>query len=195
MRTKSLILEPINLIYSKDLFELWSDYDVIKYTYAPQIKTQKECDERIKMFIDKYTDWDCPNNFAVLLDCKAIGIAGFPVINKERFEFGFYYHFIKRCWGKGYASEVARALMEYIYKNYNEAIIYADAVVINPASIKVLTKLGFEQTKLDENGFNKNGLELDLIHFKFEKSKNKGSDVLSSSGFAGQPTSSNNALA
>jgi ribosomal-protein-alanine N-acetyltransferase len=167
--TKRLELIPVDNKYSKDLFLLWNDFDVIKYTNATLIKTQNECNERIRLFIDNYTDWDYPNNFLILLDNRAIGIAGFPVISKEKSEFGFYYQLIKSCWNKGYASEAASALIKYIYNKYKKAVIYADALPVNPASIKILQKLGFEQIKFDKKGFKKNGFELDIFHFKYKE--------------------------
>jgi len=171
IRTERLTLVPIDIKYSKDLFELWSDNEVIKYTYSTLLNTQEECIERIKLRINKYTEWNYPNNLVVLLGEKAIGIAGFPIKNHDNFEFGFYYQFIKDYWGNGYATETAMALLEYIFKNYPNATIYADAVSINRASLDVLKKIGFHQTHIEEKGFKSNGTELDLIHFKLVKSE------------------------
>ncbi len=108
------------------------------------------------------------NNFAVLLDEKAIGIAGFPIINHDDFQCGFFYHIVKKHWGKGYASEVAKALLEYIFRSYPNATVFADAVTVNPASVAILRKIGFMQTHIEEGGFKNNGLNLDVIHFKID---------------------------
>lgn len=34
------------------LYKLWSNYEVIKYTYAPLMKDISESEERIKMILD-----------------------------------------------------------------------------------------------------------------------------------------------
>ena len=55
IKTKRLELVRFDKKYAKDLFELWSDYEVVKYTYMPQLKSIDECFEKIEMFIN-YTD-------------------------------------------------------------------------------------------------------------------------------------------
>lgn len=169
IRTNRLILTPISMEHSEDLFELWSDFEVIKYTNAQLITKLSESRERITLWLEKYIDPKCPNHFAVLLDKKAIGITGFPIINHDDFQCGFYYHFARKYWGKGYGSEAAEALLGYIFKNYPNATIFADTVSVNPASIAILKKIGFIQTYLEEGVFNNNGMKLDLVHFKIER--------------------------
>jgi ribosomal-protein-alanine N-acetyltransferase len=164
IKTKRLELVRIDNKFSNDLFEVWNDYDVIKYTYLTLIQTQNECNERIEMLMNR-TDVNFNNNFVVLLEDKAIGIAGFPIRKQDEFNCGFYYHYGKKYWGNGYATEVANALLEYIFSKYPNATVNADAVSINPVSIEVLKKIGFHQTHIEEKGFNNNGMQLDLVHF------------------------------
>ena len=52
-----------------------------------------------------------------------------------------------------------------ILEKHPNGTIVADAVVNNPASVKILTKLGFSKTRVEEKGFKNNGVELDIIHF------------------------------
>lgn len=48
------------------------------------------------------------------------------------------------AWGKGYATEGARAWMEYGFEKINLETIYSVAPVINTPSQNVMVKLGFE---------------------------------------------------
>ena len=162
--TKRLELVPVHIKYSEELFELWSDVDVIKYTNSNLVKTQEECDERLKVFID-HTNYDTPNNFIILLDNKSIGIIGFLSISNEKQEWGFYYQLIKKYWGNGYANEAAFYIVKYIFQKYPESTLYADCVVNNFASISILKNLDFYQTHIEENKFN----NLDVAHFKLSK--------------------------
>ena len=41
--TKRLQLVPIEIKYAKELLALWSDYEVVKYTYNPWCKTIEDC--------------------------------------------------------------------------------------------------------------------------------------------------------
>lgn len=163
--TKRLKLAPINICYSKDIFNLWSDYDVIKYTNINLMTTYEECDEKIHFRINNQTDWSYPNNLVVLLNNKVIGVAGFPVMNQNKSEYGFYYQFLKEHWGNGYALETAEALLKYIFEGHPNATVFAGSVSINLASIKILNKLGFVQTGIDKEGFK----GFDLIHFRYTK--------------------------
>ena len=46
IRTNRLILAPISMEHSEDLFELWSDFEVIKYTNAQLITKLSESREK-----------------------------------------------------------------------------------------------------------------------------------------------------
>lgn len=163
--TERLKLVPIDICYAPEIFEIWSDYEVIKYTNIKLMSEFSQCEETIKFLIDERTDWDYLNNFVVLLEGKAIGLIGFPVVNKENLEFGLYYQIAKGYWNRGYTTEVARAVLNYIFKAYPNAKVIASAVSVNTASKKILTKLGFKETHIEKEGFN----GLDLIHYKYEK--------------------------
>lgn len=164
IKTKRLELVKFDVKYASDLYELWNDFEVIKYTYMPLLNSIDECVVKIEMFIN-YTDKEFLNNFIILLDNKAVGIIGAPVINKEEAAFGLYYQLARAYWGNGYISEAAMGLKEYMTNKYPNVILNADAVSINTASLEVLRKLGLKQVGVEKKGFTLNNLELDLIKF------------------------------
>jgi len=164
IKTKRLELVEYDVNYASDLFELWSDFEVIKYTYTPLATTIDECISYIEHRIGQ-ADSNFADSFIILLNKKAIGIIGCPLVDKERFVFGLYYQVSRINWGCGYATEAATAVINYIVDNYPDAVIKAEAVSINPASIAVLNKIGLHQTHLEEKGFKRNNLELDLVIF------------------------------
>ena len=55
------------------------------------------------------------------------------------------YMFARAHWGKGYATEMGRALIDHCWTQYDWSLIRADAFADNPASAHVLEKLGFEE--------------------------------------------------
>ena len=78
---------------------------------------------------------------------KVIGAAGFNVSDSvERIE--LLYHFSKPFWGKGFATEAARACMEIARQNSDCKIIYASANPLNLASVKILELLGFQSIEM-----------------------------------------------
>ena len=168
IHTERLILVPIDMKYSNDLFHIWNDFEVIKYTYMTKIQTLSECTERIELLKNR-TNPHFINNFIVTLEDKAIGVIGFPIQKTDPFECRLYYYYGRKYWGKGYATEAAKHLQAYIFTQYPHAIITADAVSINQASIQVLKNIRLHQTHIEESGFQNNGYNLDLVHFRSRK--------------------------
>lgn len=164
LKTKRLELVKFDVKYANDFFELWSDFEVVKYTFTPLLTTIDECINLIKHQINR-TDKNFTDRFIILLNKKAIGMVGCVCMDKEDLVFGLYYQISRVHWGCGYASEAASAVMHYVLNKYPNAIIKAEAVSINPASAAVLKKIGFKQTHIEEKGFKRNNFELDLIHF------------------------------
>lgn len=103
-----------------------------------------------------------------VLDKKASSLVGVMLIGKpdtgeECVELRLGYFVAEKYWGHGYASEVIGGLCQYIdnYEDVNSIIAGVDPE--NIASIKVLTKNGFQ---LDSEGEHQN------IHFyKYEELK------------------------
>lgn len=58
-------------------------------------------------------------------------------------EFG--YMFVPEVWGRGYATEMGRALIDHVWARFDWPAIHADVLVDNPASARVLEKLGFAE--------------------------------------------------
>ena len=164
IKTQRLELVRFDKKYAKDLFELWSDYEVITYTYMPPLKSIDECFEKIEMFIN-YTDDEIVNNFIILLDGKAIGIVGSPIIDKDKAVFGLYYQLMKKYWGKGYISEAVEAFINYIRSKFPNAEFNAEVVCENPASEAILRKMGFSKVGVEKNRFTLNGFILDIVKF------------------------------
>ena len=61
---------------------------------------------------------------------------------EANFEVGF--HLVKRCWGKGFATEAALGALEYAWEELKLSKVYAGHHPDNGASAKILKKLGFE---------------------------------------------------
>ena len=73
---------------------------------------------------------------------KFIGLAGFFLRN-DRFKMAeFYYKFFPEFWGNGYATESAKAIINFGFTNYHLHRIEAGVATQNAASIRVLEKAG-----------------------------------------------------
>lgn len=164
VKTERLELVGFDVKYAYDLFELWSDFEVIKYTFTPLVTTIDDCIRQIEHQINR-TNKNFTDRFVITLNNKAIGIVGCVCMDKENLAFGLYYQISRKYWGCGYASEAASAIVKYVLNEYPTATIKAEAVSVNSASIAVLKKIGLKQTHIEEKGFKRNNFVLDLIHF------------------------------
>jgi RimJ/RimL family protein N-acetyltransferase len=80
--------------------------------------------------------------FAVELEGALIGGAGYYRRPSGAAELGFWLG--RRWWGRGYATEAARAVVQHGFANPNLPGFSSAHFVDNPASQRVLAKLGFE---------------------------------------------------
>jgi len=137
-------------------------------TDPTSLSAVKECEDKVKMFIERNSEHGSILNFIILYNGKAIGICGFPPMDAERGEYGFYYQLCRKHWSKGLGYEAANGLLNYIVNNTQAQAVFADAVSINPASLSILSRIGFQKNHIQPGGFNRNSLVLDLVHFKYE---------------------------
>lgn len=71
-----------------------------------------------------------------------IGAAGFNISGRlDSVE--LIYHFNKNSWGKGYATEAAKACLNIAKNHGSVKLITASADVKNESSLKILDKIGF----------------------------------------------------
>lgn len=89
--------------------------------------------------------------YAVVLDGELIGFCGFKP-DGEHIDFGWRY--AQRHWGKGFATEAARAVLRYGVEELDLWGIVAVAYEANVASVRVIEKLGFRfrERTADEHG-------------------------------------------
>ncbi|MCU4176911.1 GNAT family N-acetyltransferase [Carboxylicivirga sp. N1Y90] len=81
-------------------------------------------------------------------DNRFIGEAGIN-LSADRFKLGeIYYNLLPEFWNKGYATELAKALINYGFKYLNLHKIEAGVATENMASIKVLEKAGMTREGL-----------------------------------------------
>ena len=140
LTTPRLILREIELSDDKEMFELNSDPEVMKYTGDISFESMAQT----RSFIENYPDY-AKNGFgrnAVILKetGKFIGWCGLKKLPDGTVDIG--YRFLKRYWNKGYATESAQAMIDYGFKHYGLTEIIGNASAKNIGSIRVFEKLG-----------------------------------------------------
>ena len=152
---------PLDANFEKDLLNIWSDKEVIKYTNIKNPCTLIE----IKNKIDILKEFDV---FIVSDKDGVIGIIGCPYIDKENLYFGLFYQFCRSSWSKGYATKSIKWLLEFMREKYNEITIFADVIHENVASEKILKHFGFKFI-LEENCFEQNRVNMKIHNYRLEQ--------------------------
>lgn len=140
-QTERLIVKPINLSHKDEFIELLTADEIIKA--IPQGKPPKE-DVEFKFQIALSFDGNILKNKISLLGVfeegqnELIGLVAFLTNDEGDRELG--YRFRKPYWGKGYATEITREMINYSFNVLKLEKITADVWVENLASNKVLRK-------------------------------------------------------
>lgn len=140
--TGRLVLRTFTIYDAPLIYELNLDPDVIRYTGDP-IKDLHHAQQVLEQTIlPQYALYD-HGRWAVhtRADMEFIGWCGLKA-RPERKEIDLGYRFMKKAWGKGYATEAAHASLDYGFKKLNLARIIGRSMPQNTASIRVLEKCG-----------------------------------------------------
>ncbi|MGB0884286.1 MAG: GNAT family N-acetyltransferase [Flavobacteriales bacterium] len=160
--TKRVVLRPLDVSDAEAFFRLNADPDVLKFTGDSAFLSVDEA----RLFLEQYPDYEL-NGFGrwavVSKDTNTfIGWCGLKLNEEHQVDLGF--RFFQNEWGKGYATESAKAALDFGFKQLNIQEIIGRAAIENTASIKVLEKIGMRFWKYDSC----EGIE-DSVYFKITK--------------------------
>ena len=146
LETERLLLRELNSNDAENFYNLNLNPNVIKYTGNSAFKNISEARE----FLENYKDYKLNGygRWAVVnkLDEKFIGWCGLKFGEMEN-ETDIGFRFFEEEWNKGYATESAKACLNYGFENLNLKRIIGRAMKENNGSIKVLEKIGLEYEK------------------------------------------------
>lgn len=129
-----------------NFFALNGNEDVMRYIRSA--KTREECDTFLKQNIEAYKTNPLMGRWAV--DEKATGkfvgsFAFIPVEGTENSQLG--YALLKEYWGRGFATELTREGIKYVFSKTDLDEVYGITQAENAESQKVLVKTGFKPYK------------------------------------------------
>lgn len=143
LETPRLTLRTTKLEDSNDLFEqVFSNETVVKYTFGNDGLNL----EQSKQFIKENCNFDKELGLSTLIEKESsaiIGLAGVlqsDYLDQTDYEFGFILG--ENYWGKGYATEIGQAQIDYIQNKIKAKRVLALAHKENIGSIKTIEKLG-----------------------------------------------------
>ena len=143
LETNRLILRTTSLNDIDDLYtQVFSNDEVVRYTFGSDGLNLEDTKE----FIKANCNFDKEFGLSTLIEKKSnkiIGLAGniqCSYLETLDYEFGFILG--REFWGKGYATEIGQAQIDYIKNKIKAKRVLALVHKNNLASIKTIEKLG-----------------------------------------------------
>ncbi|HJS53454.1 MAG TPA: GNAT family N-acetyltransferase [Chitinophagaceae bacterium] len=162
--TERLIVRQYDFATDADnFFRLNGDEEVMRYIRAA--KTKEECDAFLQQIIGGYKINPLMGRWAVYEKSSGRFVGSFAIIPIEgTSDTQLGYALLKQSWGKGFASELTKAGLDYYFSNTKADHIYAIAEQGNIPSHKVLYKNAFIREGVRNEG------EKKLLKFIYKKS-------------------------
>lgn len=162
LATARLILKPLQPEHAAGLLPVWSDPDVVRFTYLRLAKDANACAQSIAGMLESSRRREDTGPYTIFLGETPIGMAGAVRIAWESGEHELYFNLGKQWWGNGYATEAALAVMEQVFSAPLVHRVCAEVVTANTGSIRVLEKTGMKQEGRLRGKFFKDGIYRDL---------------------------------
>ena len=139
IKTKRLVLKkPTKKINKKLIVSQIGDWEVAKWlSGVPYPYTEQKAEE----WLNNINDDDLL--FSIFRNNSLIGGVGLSLEEDNDWDLGFWIG--QGHWGKGYATEAAMALIQYVNKEFHLKQINACYIKGNTGSSNVLMKLGFQE--------------------------------------------------
>lgn len=141
IETNRLYLRELSIADAENFYLLNADKEVIKYTGDKAFDSINEA----KSFLVSYNPYQeyGYGRWAVIDKSNEdfLGWCGLKYSSEvDEIDIGF--RFFKKHWNKGFATESAKACIDYGFEKLNMQTIVGRAMELNTASIKVLEKIG-----------------------------------------------------
>ena len=147
LTTGRLVIRPFTPADAEALYPAASNPNVTRYTLWSYHRSLEESRNFIISYARTQYMQEVPEPLAI---CpienlsKILGADGCFWVAREHQSMELGYWIAEEHWGKGYATEAARALVTYVFENYAVNRMQAHCVVENEPSTKVIERLGFQ---------------------------------------------------
>lgn len=150
LETERLILRHWTLADTQAMFEICRDAEVMRYIGTGKPYTSPDEAEKFLRWAIEYQKENGFCRWAAVEKAseKIVGSCGFAYPHgTPEVELGYLFH--RAFWGKGFATEAARAVLNYGFEKLGFREIIAITDLQNTASQRVLEKIGFTQRGIE----------------------------------------------
>ncbi|WDZ75068.1 GNAT family N-acetyltransferase [Ensifer adhaerens] len=156
--THRLVLRPTTPADATRAFEIQSDWDVTRMLRMAQFPPS--LDDMTGWFAEHQGEWTSGTafRFAIERAGRMIGVVDLDEIDGDQGELGYWLE--KPSWGQGYALEAAQAVVDFAFRVLGLTTLRSGHAADNPASGKVLVKLGFRPHRTVQKASRSRGEEI-----------------------------------
>lgn len=142
--TERLYLRKMKAEDAPGLFAIWSDPEVARFMNITAFTDVEEAGEMIS-FLNQLAEENKAIRFSIVETAsnQIIGSCGYNSLDFDNAKAEIGYDIAKSHWGKGYASEAVRSLLDHAFTSLHLHRIEAKVEPENLPSIKLLQKLRF----------------------------------------------------
>lgn len=147
LETERLILRPFEIADAQELFEMNTDPEVLKYTGDIPLQSLKDAEDFITDYLTNPNGQHLKYQMGRLAvidksDSRFLGFCGIKTQDASKIT-DIGYRFLRKHWGKGYATEACVAALDFAFNTHHKEQIIAHVHEYNFGSQKVAEKLGF----------------------------------------------------
>jgi [ribosomal protein S5]-alanine N-acetyltransferase len=179
LRTSRLLLRPFRREDADAVFSMYRD-DEVAYYMLPGPITRDDVEQSLA----NPKPWADRPHFAVVFEGQVVGDVVLEIGSRDAVA-NLGYAVARQHWGKGFATEAARAVVDYGFRTFGLAKIYARADPRNVASVRVMEKLGMRREALLRSHVLRRGERCDRVYYgllREEWSPGVSDDLLQRSG-------------
>lgn len=173
IKTDRLILRRLRVEDAESAYNGWcANKNVAMYVTWNVHESIEETKELYEAWVQEYENLETYRWGVEIKDThELIGVIDVPskkFLKHGTFEIGYVYK--KSSWGNGYGTEALKAVIKYLFEEVGAETIYADYMVNNPASGKVMKKSGMTFEGILRSRINdKNGVRNDLGYYSITR--------------------------
>ena len=157
------VLEDAWLLYQN----FGTDAAMYRYSGWNPYATLEQAREAVRRFIESYAD---PRlyGWAIEREGRMIGTIGAYDFDPEKNQIEVGFSIERASWGKGYAAEALRAVLEYLTVQEGIACVTAWCASDNIASSRTLEKAGMRLSRIKAGGLEVGGRRYDRLDYIYE---------------------------
>ena len=151
LETQRLILRRFTKADVDLLVELDSDPEVMRYINGGRSTPREEVEQTLlPKYLGWHRRWESLGRWPAIEKATGAFIGWFHLAPREgdpEDELALGYRLKRSAWGKGYATEGSRALVEKAFTELGARRVYAETMTVNVASRRVMEKAGLRYVR------------------------------------------------